>query len=78
MKLVRTWQFQIARAKLSELLRCASDEGPQEITVRGKGAFVVLTREEFERQKLLLQLDDIDSRIGEAGCRALDWRPVST
>jgi len=45
------WQLQTAKARLSEVLRRAREEGPQTITVRGKDQFVVLTREAYEEQR---------------------------
>jgi prevent-host-death family protein len=42
------WQVQVAKAKFSELLRAAREQGPQTISVRGKEEFVVLTREAYE------------------------------
>lgn len=36
------WQFQTAKAKLSEVFRAAETEGPQTITVRGKKRFVLM------------------------------------
>ena len=36
-----TWQLQTAKAKLSELLRAAREEGPQTISVRGREEFIV-------------------------------------
>lgn len=41
-----TWQLQTAKAKLSELLRAAREEGPQTITVRGKEEYVVVRKED--------------------------------
>ncbi len=43
------WQLQEAKARLSELLRRARTEGPQEITVRGRPEAVVLSREDYEK-----------------------------
>jgi prevent-host-death family protein len=43
------WQLQDAKAKLSELVRSAQDEGPQEITVRGEPAAVVLSAADYQR-----------------------------
>ena len=43
------WQLQKAKAHLSELVRCAKAEGPQEISVRGKPTVVVLSREDYQR-----------------------------
>lgn len=45
------WQLQDAKARLSELVRKAQTEGPQEITVHGKSEVVVLSRSEFDKIK---------------------------
>ena len=42
------WQLQDAKARLSELVKSASSEGPQEITVRGEPAVVVLSRADYD------------------------------
>ena len=44
------WQFQEAKAKLSEVVRLAATE-PQEITVRGEPAAVVISMAEYQRLK---------------------------
>ncbi|BCX88544.1 antitoxin Phd [Methylomarinovum tepidoasis] len=49
MKIRNRWQLQTAKAKLSALVQRARKEGPQEITVRGEGAVVVLSHEDYER-----------------------------
>lgn len=41
------WPLQDAKAKLSELVKKAQDQGPQYITVRGKKAVVVISEEEY-------------------------------
>jgi antitoxin Phd len=46
-----SWQLQEAKARLSELVKRAASQGPQEITVRGKGEAVVLSRSDYERLK---------------------------
>jgi len=46
---MHSWQLQDAKAHLSELVRCAKTEGPQEITVRGKSTAVVMSQEDFQR-----------------------------
>ena len=43
------WQLQEAKARLSELVRSSEKEGPQEITVHGRAAVVVLSKAEYER-----------------------------
>ena len=43
------WKLESAKARLSELVRQAKDEGPQTITVRGRRAVVVVSADQFER-----------------------------
>lgn len=46
---MRRWQLQEAKARLSELVKATEKEGPQEITVRGTGAAVLVSRADYER-----------------------------
>ena len=46
---MRQWQLQEAKARLSELVRCALREGPQEVTLHGEPTVVVVAKAEFER-----------------------------
>lgn len=43
------WALQDAKAKFSEVVKRAQTEGPQEVTVRGEPAAVVLSLAEFKR-----------------------------
>jgi prevent-host-death family protein len=43
------WQLQEAKNRLSEVVRRASDEGPQVITLRGDDAVVVVAADEYAR-----------------------------
>lgn len=43
----RQWQLQEAKARLSELIRACRVEGPQEITLHGELAAVVLSEIEY-------------------------------
>jgi prevent-host-death family protein len=43
------WQMQEAKARLSELVKRAETEGPQDITVHGRSVAVVLSRAAFDR-----------------------------
>ena len=45
------WQIQEAKAKFSELVQKAIDEGPQTVTRRGKDIVVVLSAEQFDLMK---------------------------
>ena len=46
---MRSWQLQEAKARLSELVRSCEREGPQQITVRGEPAALLLSRRDYER-----------------------------
>jgi len=46
---MRSWHLQQARAHFGELLRDAVRSGPQQITVRGRAAAVVLSIEDYDR-----------------------------
>ena len=43
------WQLQEAKARLSELVRRAVDEGPQHVSIRGEPAAVVLSEQEYRQ-----------------------------
>jgi len=68
-----TWQMQEAKARLSEVVKRAETEGPQDITLHGRSVAVVLSRKAFEqlagggcslvefiRQSPLYGLEEID------------------
>jgi antitoxin Phd len=46
---MKNWQLQVAKARLSEVVKSATTEGPQTITVRGRPAAVLLSQKDFER-----------------------------
>ncbi len=51
-ELLRTkgrWKLEDAKARFSEVVRHAREDGPQHVTVRGHDAVVVMSVEEFER-----------------------------
>ncbi len=43
------WQLQSAKARLSEVVRRAIDEGPQHVSVRGEPAVVVVSEKAYRR-----------------------------
>ncbi|MBN2691979.1 type II toxin-antitoxin system Phd/YefM family antitoxin [Thiomonas intermedia] len=43
------WQMQEAKSRLSEVVKEAERDGPQEITVHGRSVAVVLSRAEYDR-----------------------------
>lgn len=46
---MQTWQLQSAKARFSEVVKQAADDGPQEITVHGRPVAVVVSSEMFAR-----------------------------
>jgi len=46
---ITRWKLEDAKARFSELVRHAREDGPQRVTVRGKDAVVVISADEFER-----------------------------
>ena len=46
---MKTWQLQEAKARLSEVIKKAAKEGPQNITVHGESTAVILSSAEYER-----------------------------
>jgi len=43
------WKLEDAKARFSELVRRAREEGPQSVTVRGQRRVVVVDADEFDR-----------------------------
>ena len=46
---MQIWQMQEAKARLSEVVKRAELDGPQNITLHGRSVAVVLSRAAFER-----------------------------
>lgn len=46
---MQSWQMQEAKARLSEVVKRAEHEGPQDITLHGRSVAVMLSRETFDR-----------------------------
>jgi len=45
----KKWQLQEAKNRFSEVVRKASEEGPQTVTKHGKDSVVVLSAEEYRK-----------------------------
>ncbi len=43
------WQLQEAKARLHELVRSCQEQGPQEITVRGRPSAVLMSKRDYHR-----------------------------
>jgi hypothetical protein len=46
---MHTWQLQDAKAHFSELVKLSESEGPQNITLHGRSAAVLLSRKAFDQ-----------------------------
>ena len=46
---MQTWQMQEAKARLSEVVKRAELDGPQDVTLHGRSVAVVISRATFER-----------------------------
>ncbi|MDQ8040069.1 MAG: type II toxin-antitoxin system Phd/YefM family antitoxin [Cellulomonas sp.] len=46
---MRAWQLQEAKARFSEVVKEASLHGPQEITLRGEPAVVMISKAEYNK-----------------------------
>src|SRR5690625_7189488 len=79
----KKWQLQEAKNRFSEVVRKASEEGPQTVTKHGKDSVVVLSAEDYRKleqpktslveffQDSPLSKIEIDlKQIGRASCRA--------
>ncbi len=49
MAVQRSWKLEDAKARFSEVVRRASAEGPQEVTLRGRRAVVIVDANEWDR-----------------------------
>ena len=45
------WQLQEAKARLSEVIKSAHTDGPQQVTVHGRPSAVIISAEEYEAMK---------------------------
>ncbi len=48
---MREWQLQQAKAQFSKLVKSALQNGPQQVTLHGKPAVVILSQKEYEQLK---------------------------
>jgi prevent-host-death family protein len=46
---MQSWQMQTAKARFSELVKHAAQQGPQDITLHGRSVAVVISRDLFDR-----------------------------
>ena len=74
-----SWKLEDAKARFSEVVRRAHDEGPQAVTVRGRRAVVVVDAEAYDSMVRLQPATDIVSRLESVYVPGLDLeRPRDT
>lgn len=47
----KSWRLQDAKARFSEVVRRAHDEGPQRVTLHGRDAVVIVDAQTFDRTR---------------------------
>ena len=60
------WKLQDAKARFSEVVRLASEAGPQHVTVNGREKAVILSAEDYRRLRGEPTGDALISLLGEA------------
>lgn len=80
----KKWQLQEAKNKFSEVVRKASEEGPQTVTKHGKDSVVVLSADDYRKleqpktslieffQKSPLSKVEIDLKRDKSPARSID------
>jgi len=80
----KKWQLQEAKNKFSEVVRKASEEGPQTVTKHGKDSVVVLSAEDYRKleqpktslveffQKSPLSKGEIDLKRDKSPARSVE------
>lgn len=72
------WPLQDAKAKFSELVRKARNEGPQHVTVHGRDEVVVIAAEEYRRLSGNLTGAALIAAIQASPHRELEIAPTRT
>ena len=67
---MQSWQIQEAKARISELVKRAQRDGPQEITLHGKPVAVLVSRDTFDR--LSRQGDSLAAFMQRSPLQGLD------
>ena len=47
----RAWRLQDAKARFSEVVRLARENGPQRVTLHGRDAVVIVSAETYDRER---------------------------
>jgi prevent-host-death family protein len=69
----RSWRWQDAKARFSEVVRLAKESGPQRVTVCGKDAVVVVASDEFDHLRHRATGADLVRAMPDPRVRSLDF-----
>ena len=70
---VPRWKLEDAKARLSELVRKARDEGPQRVTVRGRDAVVVVASDQFDTLQAHIARRSLRDLLANSPLRDLEF-----
>ncbi len=72
------WKLQDAKARFSEVVRLASEAGPQHVTVNGKEQAVILSAEDYRRLRGEPMGDALVRQFAEAELDDVDFEHPRT
>jgi len=72
---LRGWKLEEAKARFSEVVRLAREDGPQRVTVYGKDAVVILSTEEYARLLPTTQEPNLHRLLSTSPLAKLDFVP---
>jgi antitoxin Phd len=71
LKQLPAWKLEDAKARLSELVRLAKEQGPQRVTVYGRDAVVVISAEDYARVAPVREQPSLHGLLAESPLRDL-------
>ncbi|NVO17673.1 MAG: type II toxin-antitoxin system Phd/YefM family antitoxin [Rhodoplanes sp.] len=71
------WSLQDAKARLSEVVRLAQQDGPQRVTVHGRDAVVIVRADEFDRMRSPVSGRDIVRAFRDSPLAEVDFERTS-
>ncbi len=70
------WKLEDAKARLSELVRLAKEQGPQRVTVYGRDAVVVISADDYARVMPAGAQPSLHAMLSNSPLRDLDISPA--
>lgn len=69
----RRWKLEDAKARFSELVRKAREQGPQRVTVYGKDAVVVVAADAYDRLTARRETPSLHALLSESPLKDLEF-----